>query len=431
LRTPFLIGSLVLGLAAWFLPSRSPVVSALGGHPIPGVSLEHPIGYLILAPALGTLDYLTVLTVPQHIMVFVGLFGGYAVWRLFRRRTRRPVLARAGIELGALLGYVLALAAFYAAGALAYRPMARLVVDDPDIVVVDFHSHTQASHDGRWDFTLERNRAWHRGAGTHVAFLADHDSVAPAVRALADNPRRAGDDTVLLPGREVVYAGQHVVALGLVDPRVGEGSWVPDPDAPPAPHGIEGDADPVRWCLDWPVLIQTIPNRLDRVPVPACSGRGAGVDAIELIDGDPRGLLQGERERERILAIADSLGLALVSSSNLHGWGSTATGWNLMRIPGWRDMTPEEVGRRIEGMVRHEGRTAVEVVAYRRPADAGAGAGAAAVTLAAVSLPVHFFAQRTPAERLAWLVWAILVFGTGSAIARRRSQRAEPGRVGN
>ncbi len=286
-------------------------------------------------------------------------------------------------------------------------------------VVVDFHSHTRGSHDGRWDFTAERNRSWHRGAGTHVAFIADHDSVAPVLRAMERNPRRAGDGTVVLPAREFVWAGQHVVALGTVDPRTATDAWRPDPEAPPAPHAVGDDLHMgTRWCEGWPVIIQTIPTDLGRVPVPSCGPDRAGVEAIELLDGDPRGLLQSDVERERILAIADSLGLALVSASNLHGWGATAASWNLLRIPGWRDMTPEAVGARIESMLRFGGRDAVEVVAYRRPSRAGDG-GMAALG-ATVSLPVHFAAQRSRAERLSWLVWMALALTAGLALERRR-----------
>ena len=168
--------------AALLLPHRAPVVDALDGVPVDGVSLEHGLGYLMLAPFLGIMDYLTVLTVPQHVVTFTGIFLAYGAWRLARRRSSRSLTGRLAMEVGVLAAFVVGLAAFYAAGVLAYRPMARLVVDDPDVVAVDFHSHTRASHDGRWDFTEERNRAWHRGAGIQVAFIADHDSVSAAQR---------------------------------------------------------------------------------------------------------------------------------------------------------------------------------------------------------------------------------------------------------
>lgn len=144
------------------------------------------------------------------------------------------------------------------------------------------------------------------------------------------------------------------------------------------------------------------------------------MEAIQLIDGDPRGLAQSDLEFERILAIADSLDIVLVSASNLHGWGSTAASWNLMRIPGWREMTPEEVGAVIEHMIRFEGRDAVEVVTYRRPSAATA-TGRATLS-AAVSLPTHFIGLRSKAERISWLVWIALVMVAAGALKRRRER---------
>lgn len=416
-----MLGALAVLVLAYAVPVRHPVVSALTGQVLSGVSLELPLGYLALAPVLGLLDYLTMLTVPQHVTVLVTVLLAFGAWRLVRTRAPHGVPARIATEAGALAGSLIALIGFYGGGVLAPRPMAELVVEDPDLVVVDFHSHTNASHDGRWDFDAERNRSWHRGAGFHVAYVTDHDSIGPAHRAFQRNPARAGDDTVLLPGREVVYAGQHVIALGDVDPRLGDGGWMPDPDAPAGPHAVEDQERPARWCAGWPVLIQTIPNDLGRVPVPACTPRGAGVEAIQLIDGDPRGLAQSDLEFERILSIADSLDIVLVSASNLHGWGSTAASWNLMRIAGWRDMTPGEVGATIERMVRHGGRDAVEVVTYRRPSIGTAGG--VATLGASVSLPVHFIGSRSRAERISWLIWVGLGLAVATLLERRKRSR--------
>src|SRR5437764_10613241 len=52
--------------------------------------------------------------------------------------------------------------------------------------------------------------------------------------------------------------------------------------------------------------------------------------------------------RQRIVHIADSLNLALVTGSDNHGWGRAAPGWTLMRIPGWRGMSTDSLSRRIE-----------------------------------------------------------------------------------
>jgi hypothetical protein len=390
------------------LPTRSPVVSALTGEALPGVTLEHSPGYLAAAPVLGVWDALTVLSIPQHLAVLGGLISIFLLWRLSRTRAPRSVglgaaLAWEALGLALFVGSVLA---FYAVGAVIPRPMAALRVADPDVVVVDFHSHTRSSHDGRGSFTAERNRDWHRDSGYHVAFITDHDSVRAALDAAALNPGRAGAGPVILPGREVIYRRQHVAALGLMDPRAilaaGDTSSVIDADG---------------RCPSWPVLVHTIPENLDLVPLPECADGAGGVHAIELIDGAPRGLGQGDRERDRILAIADSLDLAVVASSNLHGWARTASGWSLLRIPGWREMTPEQVGLLIEEKIRIEGRDAVEVVGHRRPVETEVGLAVAGLPIRFV---VDFVSQLSRAERMIWLLWLALASAATLRFGARR-----------
>jgi len=402
-----IVGGLVL--LAILLPARAPVVSALTGQPIPGVGLRLTPAYLLLAPLCGVVDYLTVLTVPQHLMVLSTAALLFVAWRVLRRRHPRGFLARTAIELGATVAYVVAVLGFYAFGALGPHPMAALTVDDPDVVVVDFHSHTLASHDGRKSFTAERNRAWHAGAGFDVGYITDHDRLDAAHEAAAHNPTRAGDGTVLLPGREVIYRGQHVVVLGELDPRLGPGV------------GNGGVVDPAHPCAGWPVLIQTIPNNLGNVTPAGCTDEGAGVRAIELVDGDPRGLAQGDRERARIFALADSMNLAVVAASNLHGWGRTSAAWNLMRIPGWRTMTPAALDAHIQERVHEGGPDAVQIVTVRRPGARLGGVGIAAAPVVAVA---DFVAARSRLERVSWILWITLA---ALALAARRRAAGRTG----
>src|SRR5258707_14805612 len=95
------------------------------------------------------------------------------------------------------------------------RPMAKLVVTDPNTVDADFHSHTNFSGDARKGFSPEENRAWHRHAGFNVAFISDHRSFGGAEAALHANPARAGDRTVLLSAYEGRYLGTFEIFLGL------------------------------------------------------------------------------------------------------------------------------------------------------------------------------------------------------------------------
>ena len=59
--------------------------------------------------------------------------------------------------------------------------------------------------------------------------------------------------------------------------------------------------------------------------------------------------------------------LALVAGSDNHGWGNTSSGWTLVRVPGWRDMSPRCAG----GCARNRDRSrvvhATQVVERRTP----------------------------------------------------------------
>ncbi len=397
---------MVLGAVLVALPARSPVVSALTGEPVRGVSLHFPVAYIVLAPVCSVLDFLTLLTVPEHLAILLTLTLVFVLWRVLRRRRSRGILLRTAIEVGTFAACLAGLLAVYAYGALGPRPMAKLEVSDPDRVVVDFHSHTGTSHDGRKSFTAEVNRAWHRDAGFDVAWITDHDSISAGQRAEARNPATAGQGMVLLTGREVVYRDEHVAVLGTTDPRI---TPVPG-DSTSAGSGPGAGAPPD--CAAWPLLIQTIPENLDHVPTPGPGGCPV-VHAIEISDGAPRGIDQGERDRAEIFRIADSLHLALVASSNNHGWGRTAVAWSLMKVPGWRSMTPRELGARIEGELRAGGPGTVEVVARRRQARTEGRMRAAAPLLSAAS----FLGGLTRSERLSWLVW----LGIGVLLARWRA----------
>jgi len=154
-----------------------------------------------------------------------------------------------------------------------------------------------------------------------------------------------------------------------------------------------------------PVLVQTFPGRFDRI-TPAQGPGTRGVRAIELVDGAPRGLAQTRRDRRRIVGLADSLNLALVAGSNNHGWGRTAPGWTLLRIQGWRGMTPDQLATAIEATIREAGRLATRVV-ERRVAE-----GEPSPLRVALTVPLVAWRMLTTLsvdQRVMWVVWAWLL----------------------
>jgi hypothetical protein len=291
----------------------------------------------------------------------------------------------------------------YAAAVLIPRPMASLSTADAETVKIDFHSHTNASSDARRSFTVDKNREWHRRGGFDVAYISDHRNFAGAEKALRSNPTLAGDRTVLLSAYEGRYLGTYQIFLmsladsaGLITPR----KWIK-----------EGTLRSGRT----PVSVIAMPGPIKDITV---AGRDSAPHyaAIEISDGSPRGFAQIDRDRALILQRADSLGLSFVSGSNNHGWGRVVPAWTLIRIPGWRRMSPDSLGASIEASLRN--RSAVRVVERVRPTLSSYGL--------ALTLPVivyQLLSALTMPERLAWILWIwvcwALLTRSGILYARR------------
>ena len=359
--------------------------------PIDEARLELSSGYLSVAPLSDVLDTLTLMTVPQHVAILVWAAALFALWRMLRRRTRPTSVKRECLAGG---GALLAVVLVYVFGALSPRPMAQLVTSDPAVIAVDFHSHTMYSHDGRPGWTAEDVRSWHRAAGFDAVYITDHATFEGAERGIAANPAQAGQGTMVLQGLEVVYKGEHVNILNAG--RRYRGLTTPDlKDLDARSLQLAG-----LLAATSPVLVETVPANLGRVP--AREPASPGVNAIEIVDGSPRGLAQGRRERQRILHIADSLDAALVAGSDNHGWGRTAPAWTLLRIPGWRGMTTDSLSRQIENVLRVGRRQGTRTV-ERRVAEAS---NAAAVALAPALVTWRMFTMLTSDERVMWVIWA-------------------------
>ena len=114
-------------------------------------------------------------------------------------------------------------------------------------------------------------RAWHRDAGFNVAYITDHRTFEGARDGWSNNPVHAGDGTVLLPGIEVVWRGEHVNVLdadrmyrGLFDDLL---------------RDIDDKALTIASALPGaePVLVETVPGDLRRWWPRGASGRKACV----------------------------------------------------------------------------------------------------------------------------------------------------------
>lgn len=418
MRAPPFLGASLAGaaiLAAGLgAPAHPYLIDAVTRAPAPDAVLAAPPLYTALAPFTTTLDALTLLSLHQHYAVLATLALAYAAWRIARARRHHPrTRHRLRTVIREMVLAILALVVWvgvYAAGALLPRPMSSIRMLDPSYVTVDFHSHTDASWDGRRGFDAADNRAWHSAAGFDAAYVSDHRSMAGAAAGMRGNPPRAGTGiTVLLPAIEARDRWEHVIAIGIdttfrFDPR---GDWYDPPATDPA-HP--------------PLLVLAIPGNLRKIPPNEIHGN-ARLAAIELADAAPKGIGAIQRDRAEILALADTLRLALVAGSDNHGWGRTAAAWTAMRIPGWRTLTPDSLDRAITYAIRTRGTAAARVLERPSP-DPGRSRLALALTVPAVTWTL--LRNLTWGERVSWIIWLAAALLIARAATRNTSSANRP-----
>ena len=392
-----------LSLAVALLAGRTSSLVDSGEGPAPlGVSLNLPTSYIATSPVSRVLDALTLLSNPQTAALFITIAA--IVLPLLirtRSRSRRRPWVRGLLGSGYLL---LVLVALEAAVIFAPRPMAYIGVTDTNVVRVDFHSHTRASRDANQRFTAEDRRSWHRDGGFDVGYITDHVRFGGAVEAAHNNPVRAGDGVSELSAVEGRYHKiLSTIMLGLTqaDTAVLDGKGHLLPGTPSSGRG--------------PVTIVALPNgNIDSVTVESVDSlpHFAG---MELVDAAPRGLGQLDREEAKVRRIAHAAGLILVAASNNHGYGRTVAAWNLMSIPGWRELSPDSVGRLIEQPFRDRQTGAVVIVKRLRPRTHGAQL---IFTLPVLSWQI--LGALTLAERAVWLGW---IWGITAITMALRSRR--------
>lgn len=335
-----------LGLTALLLCARLVSVPALSdpvaGTAPPSLRLAAPWLYLALAPLFTLWDGVSMLSMGRLRGFLFGLAALYLAWRvgrLLRARyaraagaTRRfPVLK----EIRALAVALLLLAAFLVGGALWHRPMLALTGADPDDIVVDFHSHTNISHDVRntWmrGFDTQANRQWHTRAGFDATFITDHNSVAGLGTGEPGITHQEGQ-TVGCPGIEVSAGRAHIVLLGdtlPVDRSRSNGSF-------DALLTLLATSDPALGALSVASLPEYQRNHWGRLNQLVA----AGLDGFEVVNASPKASELPRAERDSVIALARAHNRFVVGVSDSHGWGATSMVWNLVHPSGAASSDP-------------------------------------------------------------------------------------------
>jgi hypothetical protein len=295
--------------------------------------LSIPLPYLVFAPFFTLWDGISMLSMSRLKGFLTGLVLLFLVWRIVRFWLRRDLGIRPRFswmrELGILVTSTGLLLGFLVVGALWHRPMLSLAGVERDHLVVDFHSHTNASHDveDTWmrGFDAEANRRWHARAGFDVAFITDHNVVSRESGVGSRETGGPGDAPALCPGIEVSAWRAHIVLLG---------------DTPPVDRSrynrsfltlltLLRESESEYGSLTLASLPEYRRNHWHRLD----SLIAAGLDGFEIVNASPKANELSRAERDTVIGLAREQNRFVVGVSDSHGWGSTSMVWNLIRMP--------------------------------------------------------------------------------------------------
>jgi hypothetical protein len=395
-----------LGLTAILLAARvlaAPPLSDPVGAPVPaGVHLQAPALYVLLGPLFSLWDGASMLSMTRLHGFLLGTALLYLLWRAARLARRRPL--RPVRELGVLVASLLAFALFLAVGILWHRPMLALAGGGPDRAVVDFHSHTNVSHDVRGTlmsgFGVPANLAWHRRAGFDAVFITDHNTIAPAT-AQDGPPFRC-------PGIEVSAWRAHIVLLGDTLP-VDRDPYSRDWSGLTRLLQVSDSAYHARSVASLPEYEQNHWGRLDGLVA-------AGLDGFEIVNASPKANELTAARRDRVIALARRAGRFVVGVSDHHGWGATSMVWNLVPVPGWRADPARLCGRVLDRL--DQGVNSVQILErHRLRAESGWP-----MLLTPLGLVWETWRGLTLPLTLSWLVW---IWGLVLALEARGRRRRD------
>jgi hypothetical protein len=309
--------------------AAAPALSDPLGRPLPAhLRLFTPSSYLVLSPIYTLWDGVAMLSMSRLRGFLIGLALLFIAYRVLRLILRRRVSLRD--ERRAIVGALVALAAFVAGGLISHRPMVRLAGAEPGVAVVDFHSHTNASHDVRGTamgrFDTKKNLAWHKRAGFDAVFVTDHNTTAGLVPT--DAP------LALCRGLEVSAWRAHIVLLG------GELDSVRGPYRRDwaGLRRLLADADTTYGALSVASLPEYQRNHWGRLD----SMVDAGLDGFEIVNASPKANELTRARRDTVIGLARRTGKFVVGVSDHHGWGATSMVWSLVAVPNWENL-PERL----------------------------------------------------------------------------------------
>ena len=194
--------------------------------------------------------------------------------------------------------------------------------------MVDFHSHTNVSHDveDTWmrGFDTDANLRWHTRAGFDATFITDHNVRSPQSPVTSRQSSTAS--TVGCPGIEVSAWRAHIVLLGDTLP-VDRSRYNSSLEELLTLLATSDSGLGALSVASLPEYRRNHWDRLDRLIA-------AGLDGFEVVNASPKANELPRAERDSVIRLARAHNRFVVGVSDSHGWGATSMVWNLVHHGG-------------------------------------------------------------------------------------------------
>ncbi len=373
---------------------------------IPGIRLEFPGHLAMVEPLMAPLHILA--GAPDYrlacLSTLIWVVIAAAAWRFLGVfQTQQPSslgirILRAAATAGISLSVILLWFCF----TLAVRiPGWRLVVDDPHTLVADLHSHTFGSHDGL--VSGPESLANHAAAGFNVVAISEHGYPAGAFNTERDKLNPPASTPGVITGQEFLFSrsGGHWLALGLKSDYQN--------------HLNRHHKDFPSCFIDYihqnqhgAMIAMGYKLRPDEAQMLA----DAGIDGFEIANfGHPN--LPSD-VREAIVNVARERGVALVASSDWHGWGGVSRTWTVIRNPASPKGTQISKSDQVIQKLRERGTSDVipVVAGYLGPPSIWR------VVFSPFTETFRYAAELSLARVISWWVWMVVLLGFTQGLTR-------------
>lgn len=367
-----------------------------------GVRVEPHAWTALIEPLFSPMEI--VAGAPNFLVAAVSLllwvFLGALAWKMFMqlragKNQGRFLVALAGIQSALIATSSLLLLLFLCV--IGRVPGWRLVVEDPNLIVADLHTHTVISHDGL--VSMLTNLDWHRSCGYDMEVFIEHDNLV-AHKLSGLSAARMSRLPAFLSGIEV-HTGPRAMAIGICQ----------NPDIPIGPTGdTAAFVQKIHKGCGGAVIVVTLKN-LKAGDVTRLADEG--VDGFEIANCGHPGL--PEDLRRQVLATCASRGLMLVADTDWHGWSGITRTWTVIRAPGAAGLTGSARAQVVLDKLReHKSSDIIPVVAgyMGQPSPVRA-------VFAPLVEGIRYCMEMSAAQVISWWLWAWAVFALWIAIEKR------------